>query len=306
MSEENTSEIVDEVVQEQTGNEQETEQQPETPDRDYEKEARDMGWVDKADFKGDADRWTDAQKFVERGETLIPFLRADKRKLEEKLEQSTVDFTKRLQRMEAAQSRREAAQAKQFESQLANVKAAQQKAFKDGDEEEFNRLDRERDALQEEQAVNQTPQEDIQAIQQDWTAQNPWYNTNFEMAQTADQYSQFLARQTPGMAMSDNLKAVDAHVREKFPAQFGMEESKPKPPPKQTVDGGSNIQASPFRNKSKGYASLPQEAKEMCQRDIADGLFTDKDKDKWAKEYYNGQTKKRSIKGRRNQGESSS
>jgi hypothetical protein len=280
-----TEEIIAETTTEQNGNEEATQQEPE---RDYEAEAESMGWIPKERFKGDESRWTDAKTFVERGESFIPFIKADNAKLKAELQKSEAELAKRLQRMEAAQARREEALTKQYERRLADVKAAQAKAVRDGDEDEFRRLDAERDELQQEAIKPQT--EDIKAVQAEWTAQNAWYNTDFDMAQTADQYSQFVARQSPGLSMADNLAKVDAHMREKFPDKFGIETPKPAPKPKQAVDGGSSFQASPFKKTANGFSALPAEAKAMFQRDVDDNLFenTDKDKEQWAKAYFNG------------------
>ena len=40
----------------------------ETGERDWEADARAMGWSPKAEFKGDKTHWIDAKSFVERGE----------------------------------------------------------------------------------------------------------------------------------------------------------------------------------------------------------------------------------------------
>jgi hypothetical protein len=37
-----------------------------------EQEAKRMGWVEKEKFKGDPDRWVEADKFVERGKNELP------------------------------------------------------------------------------------------------------------------------------------------------------------------------------------------------------------------------------------------
>lgn len=44
--------------------------------------ARSMGWRPKEEFRGDPDKWVDAQTFVDRGEHFLPILRANQKKLE--------------------------------------------------------------------------------------------------------------------------------------------------------------------------------------------------------------------------------
>jgi len=50
-----------------------------------ETKAKAMGWSPKDEFRGDPDRWVDAETYVRRGEEFIPFLRANNKKLEEEL-----------------------------------------------------------------------------------------------------------------------------------------------------------------------------------------------------------------------------
>lgn len=48
---------------------------PEPIARDFETEARAMGWQPATEFKGDPGKCVDAKTFVERGETMLPFLK---------------------------------------------------------------------------------------------------------------------------------------------------------------------------------------------------------------------------------------
>jgi gas vesicle protein len=50
---------------------------------DIDTEARSMGWRPKEEFRGDPDKWVDAETFVDRGRHFVPILRANQRKLEE-------------------------------------------------------------------------------------------------------------------------------------------------------------------------------------------------------------------------------
>ena len=48
-----------------------------------------MGWIPKEKFRGDESKWVDAETYVERGQTFLPFIKAENRKLQERLEQAT-------------------------------------------------------------------------------------------------------------------------------------------------------------------------------------------------------------------------
>lgn len=52
------------------------------PDRAaLETEAKGMGWAPKEQWRGNPDTWLDADKFVERGKTFVPFLQHERKKL---------------------------------------------------------------------------------------------------------------------------------------------------------------------------------------------------------------------------------
>ncbi|MFV2058128.1 MAG: hypothetical protein ACC707_16805, partial [Thiohalomonadales bacterium] len=55
-----------------------------------------MGWVPKEDFKGNPDMWRPAADFVERGETMIPFLNRRIRGLEQQQADKVKEFNKDL------------------------------------------------------------------------------------------------------------------------------------------------------------------------------------------------------------------
>src|SRR5258708_39582765 len=66
--------------------EQEQEQQQDQVTAEEKAEAGTHGWVDKPDFKGDPAKWVDAKTFLERGQTFIPFLKAESGRLRQGLE----------------------------------------------------------------------------------------------------------------------------------------------------------------------------------------------------------------------------
>lgn len=54
-------------------------------DPQIEENARLMGWVPENEFKGSKDEWISAEEFIERGERVLPILRANNRRLREDL-----------------------------------------------------------------------------------------------------------------------------------------------------------------------------------------------------------------------------
>lgn len=58
----------------------------------YEKEARAMGWRPESEWEGPDGKWIDAKTFIERGEQIMPILRANNRKMKEELLTSQRDL----------------------------------------------------------------------------------------------------------------------------------------------------------------------------------------------------------------------
>ena len=50
-----------------------------------EQRAKDMGWAPREEWRGDPERWIDAEQFVHRGEEILPILRSTNRKLQDEV-----------------------------------------------------------------------------------------------------------------------------------------------------------------------------------------------------------------------------
>lgn len=253
-------------------------------DRDWESEAREMGWVPEDDFKGDKRNWRPAQEFVKRGEEFIPFLKADKKKLEAQLAKERAEADKRIERLEKAQQRSIEALKKQHEKEVQQISVQMRKAVADGDVDAYERLEKQRDELAQ-QKIDAPDQSNPEAVQKDWMAKNDWYQSDFELNREATEYSQFLAQQNPEISLGDNLQKVEAYIKEKHPEKFG---GQPKRQPAANghaaVDGGGILNASPPR-KATLFDKLPKEAKAQFQSDVTAGLFQKSQAEEWAKIY---------------------
>lgn len=56
-----------------------------TPDHPRAAEARTIGWVPQGEFRGDPEKWVDADTFIERGKQIMPILRANNKRLQDEL-----------------------------------------------------------------------------------------------------------------------------------------------------------------------------------------------------------------------------
>lgn len=252
--------------------------------RDYETEARELGWRPQEEFNGEEGRWKDAKTFVEDGERVLPIVRSQLKRTREELAAKDAEHAEAIKRMQQATAAVIKRQKAQYEDEMATIKAQQREAAASGDVEEFSRLETRREALEKSAPTDDFDEkpENPQDVQAEWISRNSWYVDDFELAQDAMKYSQWLASQPNAPSMKVNLERTEAHIREKHPEKFGG-----KPKPKQNghaaVDGGSLF---PGGKREKGFDQLPADAKAAYEEFVASGV--DMKKEDYAKEYWNG------------------
>lgn len=238
--------------------------------RDYEADARKMGWVPEEEFKGERRpvRFKTAQEFVEDTDHLSPHFK----KL---LDEQTKGFEERLSRLDKSNKIAQQLLERQFQTDLAAITAAQKVAAKDGDDEEFDRLEAVKSNLTKPDAQDGPPPAFI-----DFKERNPWYEADVEMAEIADAYSQKLYRDNPKLPFEDNLKKTEAKIKATFPDKF-----KPKSNGHANVDGGSENGGDGPRKTTKGWSDLPPEAKKAWTG-FDDRIKKSLTQDKYAKQYW--------------------
>lgn len=281
--------IEPEVIE--TDDTEQTGQETDEDTRDWQSEARDMGWVPETEFRGPEGKWKDAKAFVEDGENVLPIVRSQNKRLREEIAKERDDFAKRLAAIERTSKTAFERQKQAHETAMSNLAKEMRRAAAEGDIEKYDELSVQRDQLdkdapKDDAPANETPEQASQRAQQEWVSRNDWYRTDFDLAKTAEDYSQWLARNNPDMSLTDNLAATEKHIKEKYPEKFGA------PAPKKTaanghaaVDGGSD--APPSHNtQGKLSAKLPPEARAAGQRFVSDGTF--KTIEEYAEVYFNG------------------
>jgi len=262
-------------------------------ERNWEAEAKEMGWVPQDQFKGDPEKWRPADEFVRRGEDILPIVRKQNEKLHGELKELR-ETNERMSRMFEKTLARERGEA---ERRIEALKAESRLAVKAGDDAKADQIDQQIESLKQEakeapkaktyadfpedyQPTEDSPEHN--ALRAGFMAANPWMVEEPDMADYAVRVSELNAAANPGIGFKANMKAVEAAVRKKFPAYFGgMKE--PAANGHAAVDvGGSFPGAQPATDPL--VAKLPREAVAQMKRDIAAKLYkTEKD---WAKAYF--------------------
>ena len=254
--------------------------------RDYESEARELGWVPKEDFRGDETRWTDAETFVKRGETQMPLL-----KKQVETQKSEIDYLKRQVKKLAK------AEQNAYNSALEDLKRQQREAVEYGDVAAFEKVEKKIDALKADiedekpQAGGENP--DMAFVE--FRDANEWYDLGALPAATevqararvlADRLAEKMAAQglQRELTPSQFFARVAEQVKEQIPMLGDGKPARQKPP--SDVAGVTRQQG---KSNVRSGSNLPAEAKAQAKRFFENGTIRAKDLnealDKYAKSY---------------------
>lgn len=257
-------------------------------DNAAESEALAMGWKPLAEFKGDPDKWTDAETYVESHSRHNGVLK----KANEKILKELDEVKSQMKNLDAAHKSIFDMQMKkakeEFEQSLAYLKAQKREARRTGDLDTADELDEQIDSLKErgpetpvEPAQTAANQQDPNAWRQnpilaEWADRNAWFTKDKAMTAYAVTISQELRQSQPKMSFEDILQTTTHEVRKEFAHKFTSRRN--------PVEGGtvpSSSTTAPGTRRS--YATLPAEAKRQCDQDVGAKLLT---KDQWVDMYY--------------------
>lgn len=161
-----------------------------------EQEAREMGWVPQEEWRGEAEKWVDAQTFIQRGEHVIPILRKTNKELREQQLAMRGEVQGLKEALRAANTAIETLQASHEQDTKEQVAAARaalkeelQSALAEGDHataaditEKMTQLNTaERESREEKpEKGNSAPAIDprLKAEVEDWYKQRPEYSTD--------------------------------------------------------------------------------------------------------------------------------
>lgn len=258
----------------------------ENESRDYEGEARQLGWVPKDEYRGDPDKWRDAKEFIEFGERILPIVRSNNKTLQEKLGKTEAEIAKLRETMQqfsehhkkTAEREYKKAQ-KEFDAKLKRIKAQQTEAASEGDISKFQELENQREELEgnKPEKPDETPQGPPPEFIE-WVADNSWYHEDAELAEEADLIGVLYRKKHPRMGAKSIYKYVTEQIKKLHPDKF----ENPNRQEASDVGSSTNTGGSPKGN-GKGYSSLPDEAKRACDSFVQEGLMT---KEEYCKEYF--------------------
>lgn len=246
-----------------------------------EEQARALGWMPQEEYTGRPEKWTDADAFLEvhgkNNGALRRALDAQAKELAEvKRAMKGLDSShKRIFDLQIKKANEEHGQ------QIAFLKAQRKEARLAGDFETAEELEDQLEAAQkkgpelpevaEVQNAKPTPHWRDDPILAGWADDNPWFEKDEDMNTYAGAMGIRLRQQHPDMDFRKLLDEVTARTKKAFAAKFTGSGSSQLNRVEGATPGATSGAAA--RNT---YASLPKDAKAMCDEDVSAGNMTQK------------------------------
>lgn len=228
--------------------------------------AEKMGWTPKGQFKGDPDKWRPADEFVERGENMLPLVRAQVKRQEREISELKTSIKQFAEYHDKAV---EGA----YKQAMADLKAQRAAAIKAGDGETFDRVDEEidnlKDKIKETEAKGPQSRQQADADFAEWLDRNKWANDP-KMQQIGVAIREDLFEANPTLGHIELLDLTAKEVKKRFPEKF----ENPRRNAAAAVEGS----APPRKSGGKTYADLPADARAACERMARNG-YADKPKE---------------------------
>lgn len=220
-----------------------------------------MGWTPKDQFKGDPEKWRPAAEFLERGETMLPIVRATVKRQEKQIADLTRDMKQMGEYFTKAETRA-------YDKAMADLKAQKVQAVKDGDGESLVKLDDDIADLKkdmESKAKPATKGDDDDPVYSEWAERQSWLKDK-DMAAYGDAAAHYLRSKGVEATGRKFLDMVTSEVKAKFPDAFENPRRRDAP----AVEG-----ATTQRKGGKGFADMPADARSACER-MAKNAYPDK------------------------------
>jgi len=232
--------------------------------------AEKMGWIPPSRFKGSPEKFVDADLYIERGETVLPIVREQNKRLHGELETLRAESAKTAAALKAAQTatdqieeRHTVETQKAVERARQQVKAQLSAASEAGDHEGVAELTDQLVKLnvaepEKKQAPPPPPPAQFvpdPALTQ-WNAENPWFGTNRRKTSLA----LGIAEELREAGETSTGRAFFEKVAEEVAKELGEQQ-----PRGDKVEGSRGSSDGESRGKgSRTYASLPADAKAAC------------------------------------------
>ena len=228
-----------------------------------EEQARKQGWVPQAEWKGEPEKWTDADTFVERGEKIAGIATKRNRKLEDEIDTLTAQMTE-LQTSNAEfgefHTQTVAKMRKDRESAIQAMREEKATAISEGDGGKVLKIEDDIKALEQQPVASG-------GSQNDWARENTWYATDKTLKTFADGVANRLRQEGNTQEGKAFLDEVAKETKATFPDKFK------NPKRTETVTTGGSQTDETGSAVDKTFEALPADAQAACDRFVKSGIF---------------------------------
>lgn len=240
---------------------------------EIQQKAEKLGWIPPERFKGDPERFVDAEEYLERGETVLPIVKEQNRRLHAELEVLRGESAKTSAALAAAQTaieqieeRHSVATQKAVEQARKQMKEQLAAASEAGDHEgiaeltdQLTRLNTAEEKAEKKVEVEASPAMVIPEDLKEWQQENPWFGSN--KRKTA------LALGIARELVEDGETSTGRAFYEKVATEM-QDMLKEERAPDSKVEGARNgADSEGVSRGKKSYANLPADAKAACDQD---------------------------------------
>ena len=251
---------------------------------EVEVKAKEMGWSPKEEFRGDPDRWIDAETFVKRGEELMPLLKATTKKQSEELRAVRGELKETRDMLAAATDAIEALKETTSQAALEKVrekrtelKKALVEARSDNDVDKEleiqEKIAETTNALKASEtaagtktaakaAAGDQPKDFTQTPEwKEWVGENPWFGPDKRKTSLALGIAQDL-REKGETAQG---KAFFNKVTEELNSMLGIRKDPQREAPAKVEGDARGSHGGGGNGSGKSYSDLPADAKTACE-----------------------------------------
>lgn len=250
-----------------------------------EKEAKELGWVPKDQFRGPEDQWRDADEFVARGREILPIVKANNRKLLGELNAAKGELgalkgtlTQQQQTMKDLLEHQASEIKRQVESRLMDLRAEKKAAIKGGDHDLAADLEEEIDKTKDRLAEANKPKAATPAPAPTHPQAEPWAQA---FGEANDEWLGKDKRKTAlfmgiceDLMTTTQLRATDLLEEAKKQTEQILDKTPSQRMASKSESGGGGWEGSSNGGGGrapggKSFKDLPQEAKDTCKAQAA-------------------------------------
>lgn len=252
------------------------------PARDFEAEARQHGWTPHDDFKGDPNKWVDAETFVKRADEVMPLLKKQTQALRNENSVLKRELRNAITRVDGVERRA-------YERAMADIEKRMDEAASVGNtagvqkaREEMKGLHKEATAPQ----VSPVSKEEAMEAMIEFREQNPWYDKGGLARDYADMLAQKHSDLAEGMRPSEYFSMIAEKVQERYGDRLTVKDDDAddgEKPRRRVLSPVEGVRSN--RGKRNGAAltgnDLTTEERTQADRFVRMGVL--KDRDEYAK-----------------------